>query len=97
MLPPDTTKLKLQLIHAKINQRESEFSVAGAIHPTPEDVGAAHTNKNLQTRHRIPAVMAARKREITTRANEAAHRPVSPSPKERKPAMSQRGFEQQRP
>lgn len=45
---------------AKINQRGSDFSVAGAIHSTPEDVGGIYTNKNLQTWPRIPAVMVAR-------------------------------------
>lgn len=50
------------MLFAKINQRESDFSVAGAIHPTPEDVGGTYTNKTLQTRHRIPAVMPKRKK-----------------------------------
>lgn len=52
MLPPDTNILKLLLIHA--------------VHPTPEDVCGTFTKKNLQTRHKIPAVMVARERKIIT-------------------------------
>lgn len=72
------------MLLAKINQRESDFSVAGAIHPAPEDVGGTYTYKNLQTRHRIPTLVAAREKKITRQANKAVHRRVSPSLKEKK-------------
>lgn len=72
------------MLVAKINFRELDCSVAGEIHPVPEVVGAQNKNKNLKTRHRIPAETTA-KHGHTQRTknpactNQAAQMPVSPS------------------
>lgn len=78
------------MLLAKINQRESDFSVAGALHPTPEGVGGTHTNNNLQTRHRIPAVTAAREEKKTHKANKQGCSQAFS--RKMKPVSPRRGF-----
>lgn len=59
MVPSDTNILTIKSMLA-VSKNKPGSSVAGALHPTPEDVGGTYTNKNLHTQYRAPAVMAAR-------------------------------------